>query len=160
MVPALVVMVTVPEYGVVAPGNSSVTNEEICCPAVTSIVRLPPAMGTPNGPWSVSVSVPADPAIIAMPVFVLPVAETGTETDRDVTVVALLAPWLNTGCEKRASTATLPLENTLANPSVNAALLKVAIVADPEGGIKNDMFGSTTAAGMRVLLFAKKSTIP
>jgi hypothetical protein len=161
MVPALVVMVKVPEYDVaVTTVISSLTNEVSCWPAVTSIVRLPPAIAPPDAFWSVSVNVPADPAMSATPVFVLELTDTGSETDRDVTVVALFALRANSGCEKRASTATLPLENTFAKPPLNGALLCVLIVVEPPAGIKKETLGSTTDVDMRVLLFAKKSAIP
>ncbi|PYS36383.1 MAG: hypothetical protein DMG14_24630, partial [Acidobacteria bacterium] len=72
--------------------------------------------------------------------------ETGKDTDREVTVVAAFAFGEKNGWVYRASTVTLPFENTFANPAENSPLLCVLIVVEPEGGIKNEVFGSTMSA--------------
>ena len=70
MVPALVEMVSVPvKLLAVTEGSSCVTYCEICCPAVTSIVRLPPVITFPDESRSDRLRVPAELAINEMPVF-------------------------------------------------------------------------------------------
>ena len=98
MVPALVVIVRVPvNCDAVMPGNISVTKRETCWPAVTSMVRLPPAIAVPEASRSERFSVPAAFAIIAMPVLAVAVdpRRTGIDTEREVTVVVGLAVGAN-----------------------------------------------------------------
>ena len=77
---------------------------------------------------------------------------TGIDTDWAVAVVPVLRSEVNDGLMKRDSTVTLPLEKTFANPGVKAPLLCVLIVAEPEGGIRNERFGCEMASGIRLPL--------
>ena len=105
-------------------------------------------------------SVPAELAIKAIPVFDVPPTETGTDTDREVTVVALFADAEKAGCRYRADTVTFPLENTFAKPAVKSPLLCVLIVIDPPGGTRNGILGRVIAAGISDPLGRKKTTSP
>lgn len=105
--PALAVMVNVaPITKVGSDGSSWLINKAMCCPAVTSSVRLPPGM-PPARSTSERVSVPSEWATSATPVTVVENVggiggitgstwmteknETGSETEREVTVVAASA---------------------------------------------------------------------
>src|SRR5437867_10810755 len=102
IVPVLMVMVSVPVYcAAVTKGSSSFTNAVICWPAVTgSGGGLPPEIAFPLRSRRDMVSIPGEFAINAIPVVVLGVAptETGTDTDREVTVVVLAPAAGNAGC--------------------------------------------------------------
>ena len=143
-------------------GRNSVTNDESFWPAVTFRVRLPPGIAVPELSRRVNVNVPVVSAINAIPVFVVPVCptETGKDTVRAVTVVAALEFGANTECINRASTVTLPFEKTFANPPAKFPLFSVLIVIEPEAGIKNVVFGSTSAGDISDPSLLKKSTIP
>src|SRR5438093_9394259 len=102
-------------------------NDATCCPAVTSIVRLPPAITFPLPSRNERVSVPAEPARSATPVFwfAVPPTATGNEIDREVTVVADDVAAMNDGWLYRVATFTAPFENTRAKPPVSAPALLV-----------------------------------
>src|SRR5215510_6847294 len=151
MLPALAAIVSVPVYcDAVTVGKNSVTNNATFSPARTFTVRLPPAMAAPAASRNVRVSVAAESATIATPVFVVAAGptDTGNETERDVTVVAVLVFGENAECMKRVSTVTFPLEKIFARPAAKSPLLCVTIVVDPEAGIRNEILGSTIAAGI------------
>ena len=59
---------------------------------------------------------------------------------------------MNDGWMYRDSTTTFPFENTFANPAPKFPLLCVLTVVDPDGGIRNGMFGCVTASGIRLPL--------
>ena len=107
-----------------------------------------------------NVNVPAVLAMSAIPVLVVPLTETGTDTDLEVTVVALPAEAVNAGCRYRTDTVTFPLENTLANPAVRLPLLCVLMVTEPPGGTRNGMLGRVIAAGINDPLARKNATSP
>src|SRR5262249_23137565 len=93
MLPALAAIVTVPVACDPLPaGKNAVTTDLTFPPARTFPVRLPPAMAAPAASRNVRVSVAAESATIATPVFVVATGptDTGNETERDVTVVAVL----------------------------------------------------------------------
>src|SRR5438105_2349482 len=82
------------------------------------------------------------------------------DTDRPVAVVPVALLRVNAGFRKRDSTVTVPFEKTFANPAAMFPLLCVANVMEPPGGMRNEMFGSVMASGIRLPLLWKKSTMP
>src|SRR6266480_494313 len=117
------------------------------------MVLLPPTTATPLGLSIDSIRVPAVFATIEIPVFWdgVPPKTTGTDTDLEVAVTAAVATGVNDGCMNLVSTVTVPFEKTRANPAASVPLLCVLKVTDPKGGIRNEIFGSETASGMRAL---------
>src|SRR5262249_53653754 len=107
-------------------------------------------------------SVPAELATTATPVLVLAMrpTEMGRDTDREVTVVAELTFGVKIVWPYRASTVTLPFENTFANPATRFPRLWVLMVIEPDAGIRNDTLGSTIAAGIGDPSRLKKLTMP
>ena len=156
-------MVSVPVYWFIGTdaANNSPTKVVSCWPAVISIKRLPPGMGAPAALTRENVTLPPELAIRAIPVLVgAAPTESGKDTDLEVTVVAVFAFGEKAGWMYRASMATFPFENTFANPLLNVPLLCVLMVVEPEGGIKNVIFGSVIADGIIEPSLLKKSTIP
>jgi hypothetical protein len=118
-------------------------------------------MGAPAALTRENVTLAPELAIKAIPVLVgVAPTLTGNDTDLEVTVVAVFAFGEKDGWMYRASMATFPFENTFANPLLNDPLLCVLTIVEPEGGIKNVVFGSVMADGIGEPSLLKKSTIP